>query len=285
KTLPFPSPRCRERPHPPPPPPPPGATVYLTVATPVTALHRSWDRSQNDRLASPVLSHPVAAAGTAGFGRKIKKTGRFREKIFSIFSDFSGHQILQSSRIEHTLRLPPHLLSLRLEDAVRGELEKLFLDKVIANLGLCISVHSIQSIKDGFILPNDGHPTFRAILTLCIDGLLFDKEACLCLTHMSLEFFDDIYVPVHLLPVPSHSVPDPGKRDRVMWIWKFPDSDEELIKFQVHSVNFPPIPIEQPEDSKPFAPMVVTGSIDFDGLGPVSWWVDAEDKDEEPEDP
>lgn len=66
------------------------------------------------------------------------------------------------SRIEHTLRLPPHLLSLRLEDAVRGELEKLFLDKVIANLGLCISVHTIQSIKDGFILPNDGHPTFRS---------------------------------------------------------------------------------------------------------------------------
>lgn len=118
------------------------------------------------------------------------------------------------------------------------------------------------------------------------------KESTANGLRLSLEFFDDIYVPVHLLPVPSHSVPDPGKRDRVVWIWKFPDSDEELvidgideIKFQVHSVNFPPIPIVQPEDSKPFAPMVVTGSIDFDGLGPVSWWVDAEDKDEEPEDP
>ncbi|CAB4299615.1 unnamed protein product [Prunus armeniaca] len=203
------------------------------------------------------------------------------------------------SRIEHTLRLPPHLLSLRLEDAVRGELEKLFLDKVIANLGLCISVHSIQSIKDGFILPNDGHPTFRVEFTLIMFRPFVGeiivaklKESTANGLRLSLEFFDDIYVPVHLLPVPSHSVPDPGKRDRVMWIWKFPDSDEELvidgidqIKFQVHSVNFPPIPIEQPEDSKPFAPMVVTGSIDFDGLGPVSWWVDAEDKDEEPKDP
>ncbi|KAI5316857.1 hypothetical protein L3X38_036564 [Prunus dulcis] len=58
-----------------------------------------------------------------------------------------------------------------------------------------------------------------------------------------------------------------------------------VIKFQAHSVNYPPILIEQPEDSKPFAPTVVTGSIDFDGLDPVSWWDDAEDKDEEPEDP
>ncbi|CAL9024475.1 unnamed protein product [Prunus brigantina] len=116
--------------------------------------------------------------------------------------------------------------------------------------------------------------------------------------NVSLEFFDDIYVPIHLLPVPSHSEPDTRKRDRVMWTWKCPDSDAELvidgmdqvlpngqIKFQAHSVNYPPILIEQPEDSKPFAPTVVTGSIDFDGLDPVSWWDNAEDKDEEPEDP
>ncbi|XP_021827445.1 DNA-directed RNA polymerase III subunit RPC8-like isoform X2 [Prunus avium] len=181
------------------------------------------------------------------------------------------------SRIEHTLRLPPHLLSLRLEDAVRGELEKLFLDKVIANLGLCISVHSIQSIKDGFILPNDGHPTFRVEFTLIMFRPFVGEIIVAKLkesTANGLLLFAEDY------------------RDRVVWIWKFPDSDEELvidgidqIKFQVHSVNFPPIPIEQPEDSKPFAPMVVTGSIDFDGLGLVSWWVDAEDKDEEPEDP
>ncbi|CAB4285993.1 unnamed protein product [Prunus armeniaca] len=90
-------------------------------------------------------------------------------------------------------------------------------------------------------------------------------------------------------------------RDRVMWTWKCPASDAELvidgmdrIKFQAHSVNYPPILIEQPEDSKPFAPTVVTvsscvkpyyRSIDFDGLDPVLWWDDAEDKDEEPEDP
>ncbi|KAB2628440.1 DNA-directed RNA polymerase III subunit RPC8-like [Pyrus ussuriensis x Pyrus communis] len=202
------------------------------------------------------------------------------------------------SRIEHTLRLPPHLLSLRLEDAVKGEIEKIFLDKVIAKLGLCISVHSIQSIKDGFILPNDGHPTFRVEFTLIMFrpfvGEIISaklKESTANGLRLSLGFFDDIYVPVHLLPSPSCSEPDPEKRNNVIWIWKCPDADDlavewtDEIRFQVQSVTYPPIPIEQPEDAKPFAPMVVTGSIDYDGLGPVRWWDNAEDKDEEPEDP
>ena len=34
------------------------------------------------------------------------------------------------SLIEHTLRLPPHLLDLPLNEAIKGELESLFLDKV-----------------------------------------------------------------------------------------------------------------------------------------------------------
>jgi hypothetical protein len=34
------------------------------------------------------------------------------------------------SRLEHTFRLPPSLLSLPREEAVKGELERLFLDKV-----------------------------------------------------------------------------------------------------------------------------------------------------------
>ncbi|KAH0972630.1 hypothetical protein GBA52_024786 [Prunus armeniaca] len=90
-------------------------------------------------------------------------------------------------------------------------------------------------------------------------------------------------------PTPSltHERGDPSM-DRVMWTWKCPASDAELvidgmdrIKFQAHSANYPPILIEQPEDSKPFAPTVVTGSIDFDDLDPVLWWDDAEDKDED----
>ncbi|GKC42892.1 DNA-directed RNA polymerase III subunit RPC8 [Tanacetum coccineum] len=48
-----------------------------------------------------------------------------------------------------------HTLSLSLKEAVKGELESLFFDKVIANLGLCISVYDIESIYGGFIFANE----------------------------------------------------------------------------------------------------------------------------------
>ncbi|RVW84835.1 hypothetical protein CK203_048600 [Vitis vinifera] len=50
------------------------------------------------------------------------------------------------SLIEHTVQLRPHLLDLPLNEAVKGEFESLFLDKIIVNLGLCISVYDMRSI-------------------------------------------------------------------------------------------------------------------------------------------
>ncbi|GKC87457.1 DNA-directed RNA polymerase III subunit RPC8 [Tanacetum coccineum] len=56
-----------------------------------------------------------------------------------------------------------HTLSLSLKEAVKGELESLFFDKVIANLGLCISVYDIESIYGGFIFANESAPTYTVI--------------------------------------------------------------------------------------------------------------------------
>lgn len=199
------------------------------------------------------------------------------------------------SRIEHTLRVPPDVLSRPLTDAIKAELEKLFLDKVIASLGLCISVYDITSIEGGFIFPGDGAATYTAVFTMIMFrpfvGEIISakvKESDANGLRLSLGFFEDIYVPANLLPDPSHPEPDPRKRDRVTWIWdyngeKYVIDGQDEIRFQVHSVNYPPIPVEQPKESKPFAPMVITGSLDSDGLGPVSWWVGAEQAEEEDE--
>ncbi|KAJ4721139.1 DNA-directed RNA polymerase III subunit RPC8-like [Melia azedarach] len=186
------------------------------------------------------------------------------------------------SKIEHTLRMPPHLLSLPLDEAIKIELENIFLDKVIANLGLCISIYDINEIEGGFIYPGEGASThtvkFRLIVFRPFVGEIIAarlKESDANGLRLSLGFFDDVYIPAHLLPSPSRSEPD--KRYDVRWIWEFGDTKYIIdgldeIKFRVLSVKYPPIPIEQAEGSKPFAPMVITGSIDYDGLGPVSWW-------------
>ncbi|KAJ9695978.1 hypothetical protein PVL29_008307 [Vitis rotundifolia] len=188
------------------------------------------------------------------------------------------------SLIEHTLRLPPHLLDLPLNEAIKGELESLFLDKVIANLGLCISVYDIGSIDGGFVFPGDGASTytveFRLVMFRPFVGEIITaklKESDANGLRLSLGFFDDIYIPIHLMPNPCHCEPNPEKKSQVIWIWdyqeqKFPIDGIDEIRFQVQSVSYPPIPVEQPKESKPFAPMVIMGSLDYDGLGPVSWW-------------
>ncbi|XP_057963732.1 uncharacterized protein LOC131154918 [Malania oleifera] len=189
------------------------------------------------------------------------------------------------SLIEHTFRLPPHLLSLPLEEAVKGELERLFLDKVVQDLGLCISVYDIQKIIGGFIYPGEGASTytvkfrlmmFRPFVGEVIAAKL--KESDADGLHLSLGFFDDIHVPAHLMPKPSRFGPCPENEGSKLWMWEYDEGQtlfidgEDEIRFRVQSVKYPPIPIEQSEGSKPFAPMVVTGSIAEEGLGPISWW-------------
>ncbi|KAF3449692.1 hypothetical protein FNV43_RR10423 [Rhamnella rubrinervis] len=192
------------------------------------------------------------------------------------------------SRIEHKLRVPPDLHDRPIEEAIKGELQKLFVDKVIANLGLCISVYDIRSITGGFIFPSEGSATYTVVFTLIMFRPFVGeiiaaklKESNVNGLRLSVGFFDDIYVPVHLLPDPCHHVPDSARRDSVIWIWEIMEGEnfidwEDEIRFQVHSITYPPIPVEPPKDSKPFSPMVITGSINSDGLGPLTWWNEAE---------
>ncbi|XP_017422716.1 uncharacterized protein LOC108332108 isoform X3 [Vigna angularis] len=201
------------------------------------------------------------------------------------------------SKIEHKLPLPPPRLVRPIREAIHMELEKLFLDKVIANLGLCISVYDIISIDGGFIFPGDGAPTYTVVFNIImfrpfvgeiITARLISSDSNGL--QLSLGFFDDIFVPAHHMPYPNHFVEDEqGKRvsfseesttnslRKGVWFWDFneqeyPIQETDVIKFRVQNVSYPQIPIEQPKESKPFAPMLVTGSLDHDGLGPVSWW-------------
>ncbi|XP_078436954.1 RNA polymerase Rpb7 N-terminal domain-containing protein [Wolffia australiana] len=183
------------------------------------------------------------------------------------------------SVIEHDLRLPPHLLSLSLHKAIRGELENLFLDKVIPNLGLCVSVYDIKSIDGGFIFPGDGASTYNVVFRLVmfrpfVGEVLIGKvdsssESGL---KVSVGFFDDIYIPRHLLQQPCSL----GKDG--VWTWDLEngsslslDNDEE-IRFRVSSVKYHPIPVSQDENATAFIPMEIIGDIYGDALGLVSWW-------------
>ena len=55
------------------------------------------------------------------------------EYLFWNLNIWTSPKMFYLSNIEHTLRLPPHLLDLPLHDSIKGELEGLFLDKVSFN--------------------------------------------------------------------------------------------------------------------------------------------------------
>ncbi|XP_038897237.1 DNA-directed RNA polymerase III subunit RPC8 isoform X2 [Benincasa hispida] len=128
---------------------------------------------------------------------------------------------------------------------------------------------------------------------------------------VSLGFFEDINVPVELLPSGSKFEPDLNNGGKLRWVWEYQDVpcdiyETDEIRFKIHSIDYPAIPVEQPKERdskflmeeqpreninvKAFAPMLITATIDHDGLGPISWWegggdvedeVEAEDEDEE----
>ncbi|CAI0476512.1 unnamed protein product [Linum tenue] len=64
------------------------------------------------------------------------------------------------SLIEHKLHLPPAGLSLPLHEGMKKFLDGIFLDKVILNLGLCVSIYDIRNIYGGFIRAGEGAPTY-----------------------------------------------------------------------------------------------------------------------------
>ncbi|XP_048235766.1 DNA-directed RNA polymerase III subunit RPC8 isoform X2 [Ricinus communis] len=192
------------------------------------------------------------------------------------------------SEIEHTLRLPPSLLSLPLQDAVKKELEIIFLDKVIANLGLCISVYDVTHIDGGFIFPGDGastytcHSDFLMIYTyhpiVCQSHLIPSRILRIGKTNIVLPSFPIsasgttlLVIVIVIIYFIGVSVQILFKktlenfRYQAIWIWEFVSEDNKMefnidgldeIKFRVDSVKYPPVPLEQQE--KPFAPMVIT---------------------------
>lgn len=69
-------------------------------------------------------------------------------------------QMFYLSRLEHTFRVPPSLLSLPCEEVVKGELEKLFLDKVCS---MVFSIHCSFYCDQSTIVDI----IWKALLLLC----------------------------------------------------------------------------------------------------------------------
>lgn len=183
--------------------------------------------------------------------------------------------------------LPENLGKPRLE-AVTQVIESLYVDKVVKDMGLVVTLYEIVSITGGTVYPGEGsahfHVVFKAVVFTPFVGEVLEgtlKKADKKGLYVSLGFFDDVFIPEHMLQEPSTF--DVGEQ---LWTWNYQSEKMfmdlgESIRVRVNAVRFPDQPRSLNEldpkslgktPSGAFAPMVVVGDINADGLGLTSWW-------------
>eukprot|EP00092_Neocalanus_flemingeri_P007223 GFUD01007802.1.p1 GENE.GFUD01007802.1~~GFUD01007802.1.p1 ORF type:complete len:223 (-),score=50.94 GFUD01007802.1:143-748(-) len=195
------------------------------------------------------------------------------------------------SEIKTLIRLLPEGFDKSLEDQLNDEINRKLSNKVMINVGLCLSLHDISEVGESFLFPGDGashtkvkfrmlvfRPEMEEVLTGKIKSC--SKEG----VHVSLEFFDDILIPAESLQHPSRF-----DETESVWVWEYPVEDEdshdlfmdpgEMIRFRVVSEQFldtgptkPKVSDAEQQDEVKTPPYRLVGTINEPGLGLLSWW-------------
>jgi DNA-directed RNA polymerase subunit E'/Rpb7 len=176
-------------------------------------------------------------------------------------------------------------------------------DKVLPECGgLVVTLYSISSIQGGSVLAGEGcvcfDVTFEIVLFKpfvgeVLEGTLTSADAFGA--HVSVGFFGDIFIS-------PTSMQDPSEYDEKegVWVWDYNGTRMEMevgekVRFKVTGVRFPALPKTAEElggltfesgakiDGS-FAPMLVLGDMNDDGLGLMSWWDDGDDNDDDDND-
>ena len=193
--------------------------------------------------------------------------------------------------------IPPYKFKNNPNEAIVTLLNDKLANRVLPDVGLCISVWQVEKIGDPHLLP--GNPGYQVLVNFSalvfrpfVDEVILGKIKSSTAEGLQLTvtFFDDIHVPVEQLPVPSI-----WDDVRSAWYWEYSDSPEEeapkhklymnvgtLVRFRVVAERFvdktpkPSSKISQTDDnecdSSNAAPYSIVASLVDSGLGPLSWW-------------
>ncbi|VDD82367.1 unnamed protein product [Mesocestoides corti] len=133
--------------------------------------------------------------------------------------------------------IKPKKFGMHIEDVIAHELNSRFSNKVLQKVGLCISLWDITHVGDKFISHDDGSyqvagsvvefhhnvclVSFRFIcFRPSIDEIIVGtvKSCTRDGLHISLYFFDDIFIPADKLRHPSKF-----DFEQQSWIWQYED--------------------------------------------------------------
>eukprot|EP01091_Cochliopodium_minus_P013883 TRINITY_DN4585_c0_g3_i1.p1 TRINITY_DN4585_c0_g3~~TRINITY_DN4585_c0_g3_i1.p1 ORF type:complete len:193 (-),score=48.75 TRINITY_DN4585_c0_g3_i1:4-582(-) len=170
------------------------------------------------------------------------------------------------------------------KEAIEKSINKKYLDKVIKNTGLVISLKQILKVMNAKLMYGSGLAYFNVIFILVIfrplKGELLTgkvKENTPNGVKVSLGFFEDVFVPSYLLNKNSTY----SESQNLWWTdlesgpgdykyWYVLDAE---ILVRVSNIIFNKSKNEGkiPEESEP---MVVMASTQEHGLGIIKWWED-----------
>jgi len=206
--------------------------------------------------------------------------------------------------------LQPSTFGQPVHDVLIRELNKKYANRVLHDVGLCVTVFDLTKCSEGKVRYGDGclwHKVeFRLVVfkpfvsEVLIGKVESSTEEGI---RVSMTFFDDIWIPADLLPLPSTF--DPNEQ-AFFWAPQMPeestrlellDGDKEdrfyidpgnMVRFRVESDEFideepgPPKALEGvrlelvKEAKRP--PYSIIGSIANQGLGVLKWWENNEEK-------
>ncbi|CDS00143.1 related to RPC25-DNA-direcred RNA polymerase III, 25 KD subunit [Sporisorium scitamineum] len=214
--------------------------------------------------------------------------------------------------IQDTISVHPSAFGQPSLTSISDQINVKYANKILVDVGLCISLFDILSCSEGKVRFGDGclyhHVTFRLVVfrpftqEVLTGNIKSSDESGIRIT---LGFFDDIYVPFHLIPKPCAF----DHQERA-WFWLYEARTEQIaadpllsqqdermyldtaeaVRFTVESDAFwdaEPGPGAAPgtdstahhnhhtaKETRPH--YSITASIAGSGLGLVSWWTGAE---------
>lgn len=195
------------------------------------------------------------------------------------------------SLMENVVRIKPHQMSQNIEEVVTRRLNELFSNRVVPGVGLCIFLHDVLELGDGYILPGDGSVHIRVKFRFIVFRPFVDEviEAKVLSSNksgltLSIKFFEDIFIPAHRLPQTSVF-----EEEEQIWYWEYPSDDDQppaklymdpgkIVKFRVLENVFRDVdPNTSQEETKKEKSFEIIGSLAELGLGCVAWWKNDEE--------
>ena len=141
--------------------------------------------------------------------------------------------MFQLVRRSDTIPIQPFDFNRNLREVLEELINAKYANRVIADVGLVVSMYAIDSVGDGHLVPDSGcaytDVTFRLVVFRPFTGetlygtLLRQTPESI---QISLEFLLDVTVPASLLQQPSHWDPE-----RQMWYWLSEDDNDSQEKF------------------------------------------------------